>query len=77
MQQRYRLKSGPDADVRRSRALADGIDMAAAEGARTGPVPAARLGEIMRRLDAAWDAADDLDRQMADIDKGAARKTVP
>lgn len=66
-QHRYRLNAGMDANTRKGRALADSIDAAAAEGAITGPVPVAQLAEIMRRLDAEWDAADELDRRMSDI----------
>ncbi len=67
MQHRYRLKSGIDAGTRWGRELADSIDAAAAEGAITGPVPVAQLAEIMRRLEAEWDAADELDRRLRSI----------
>lgn len=76
MQHRYRLKSSIDADTRRGRELADSIDAAAVEGIATGPVPVAQLAEIMRRLDAEWDAADELDKRMSDIARGTTRTSM-
>ncbi|MBP7334674.1 hypothetical protein [Niveispirillum sp.] len=56
--------------------MADSIDAAAVEGLAAGPVPVAQVAEIMRRLDAEWDAADELDKRMSDIARDSARTSL-
>ncbi len=63
MHHRYSLKPG-DPVARRGRQLAESIDVAAAEGALTGPVPVRELSVIMQDLEAEWAVADALERRV-------------
>jgi hypothetical protein len=63
MHHRYSLKPG-DPGARRGRKLADSIDAAAEEGARTGPVGTEELAGIMRDLETEWAIADALERRV-------------